>query len=279
MAFLTELAVLRGDPGEVPPEWEQLIVQAPPMPLIRITISVVHALFGDLDRARAEFEQFRHLPDSFPVGIRWFPTLRQIGLCAVMLDDLEVAEAVYRKFVPFARYYSGDGSGGVFHHGSNAGMLGDLALIARRWDDAVEHYRAAVDMNVRIGARPFVASARLGWAQTLAAQGTHLREAAHLVEQAAAEFHRLDMPGRLRTAAALRAELSRRRPASLLSAREQEVAELVAEGRSNREIGTRLFISERTVETHVGNILAKLGFASRTEIVAWMLTSRTPGPR
>ena len=40
---------------------------------------------------------------------------------------------------------------------------------------------------------------------------------------------------------------------------------------SNREIADRLVLSERTVESHVRNILAKLGFTGRTEIVSWSL--------
>src|SRR4051794_33308682 len=55
-----------------------------------------------------------------------------------------------------------------------------------------------------------------------------------------------------------------------LGQREAEVARRVAEGRSNKAIGSRLFISERTVESHVRNILAKLGFTSRAQVAAWM---------
>ena len=56
----------------------------------------------------------------------------------------------------------------------------------------------------------------------------------------------------------------------LLSQRETDVARLVTEGLSNREIGTRLFISERTVESHVRSILTKLGFTSRAQVAGWM---------
>ncbi len=53
-----------------------------------------------------------------------------------------------------------------------------------------------------------------------------------------------------------------------LSAREREVAELVAAGASNPEIATRLFLSRKTVEHHVSNALAKLGLHSRAELAA-----------
>jgi ATP/maltotriose-dependent transcriptional regulator MalT len=54
-----------------------------------------------------------------------------------------------------------------------------------------------------------------------------------------------------------------------LTTREREVAALIARGRSNREIGAAMVVSERTVEKHVENILAKLAFSSRAQIAAW----------
>jgi DNA-binding NarL/FixJ family response regulator len=54
-----------------------------------------------------------------------------------------------------------------------------------------------------------------------------------------------------------------------LTAREREVAALIGQGRSNREIAEALVLSERTVATHVGNILAKLEFGSRAQIAVW----------
>jgi predicted ATPase/DNA-binding CsgD family transcriptional regulator len=60
--------------------------------------------------------------------------------------------------------------------------------------------------------------------------------------------------------------------AGILGQRENDVARLVADGLSNKEIGTRLFISERTVESHVRNIMNKLGFSSRAQIAGWMAT-------
>ena len=51
--------------------------------------------------------------------------------------------------------------------------------------------------------------------------------------------------------------------------RERQVARLVAEGLSNRQIAARLSISERTAESHIDHLLSKLDFASRSEIAAW----------
>ncbi|PBC58016.1 protein kinase [Rhodococcus sp. ACPA1] len=59
--------------------------------------------------------------------------------------------------------------------------------------------------------------------------------------------------------------------------RELEVAELVAEGLTNREIATRLTISPRTAQGHVEHLLAKLGFTSRAQIAAWVMATRHEG--
>jgi len=58
-----------------------------------------------------------------------------------------------------------------------------------------------------------------------------------------------------------------------LGKREADVARLVADGLSNKQIGARLFISERTVDSHVRSILNKLGFSSRAQIAGWMASS------
>ncbi|MGE5139239.1 MAG: helix-turn-helix transcriptional regulator [Rudaea sp.] len=54
-----------------------------------------------------------------------------------------------------------------------------------------------------------------------------------------------------------------------LTAREREIAALIAQGKSNHEIAETLVISETTAERHVANILSKLGFNSRTQVAVW----------
>jgi pimeloyl-ACP methyl ester carboxylesterase/DNA-binding CsgD family transcriptional regulator len=62
----------------------------------------------------------------------------------------------------------------------------------------------------------------------------------------------------------------------MLTHREQEVAELIAQGLTNRQIADRLFISERTAEHHAEQIRGKLGFHSRAQIASWVAGSRPP---
>ena len=61
-----------------------------------------------------------------------------------------------------------------------------------------------------------------------------------------------------------------------ISKREAEVAALVAEGLSNPAIAAVLFVSRRTVASHVGHILAKLDLSNRVEIAVWVARQRAP---
>ncbi|MFB4319671.1 LuxR C-terminal-related transcriptional regulator [Actinomadura sp. 21ATH] len=65
------------------------------------------------------------------------------------------------------------------------------------------------------------------------------------------------------------------RPNGPLTDRELQVAALVAEGLSNRDIADRLCIAKRTADSHIEHILAKLGFSSRAQIAVW-ITERQP---
>jgi len=59
-------------------------------------------------------------------------------------------------------------------------------------------------------------------------------------------------------------------PAAGLTSREWEIAGLVAEGLSNREIAGQLVISKRTVDAHIEHIYGKLGVSSRVQLASWL---------
>ena len=69
-----------------------------------------------------------------------------------------------------------------------------------------------------------------------------------------------------------------------LSAREREVATLIAQGKSNREIAEAMTVGVKTIETYVTRILNKLGFDSRVQIATWAVEkglappAQAPGP-
>jgi len=70
------------------------------------------------------------------------------------------------------------------------------------------------------------------------------------------------------------AESGQRRDKPLLSEREKEIVQLVAQGFRNREIGEKLFISEQTVKNHLHNIFDKLGVSDRLELALYAIHHR-----
>jgi DNA-binding CsgD family transcriptional regulator len=106
------------------------------------------------------------------------------------------------------------------------------------------------------------------------AAGSDLDRARGLASTALRDAERYGMKPIARRAGTLLRELPRRRVRSeRLTPRELEVARLVAEGLTNRQVAVRLGITERTAETHVDHILTKLGFAGRAQIAAWVASA------
>jgi DNA-binding CsgD family transcriptional regulator len=102
--------------------------------------------------------------------------------------------------------------------------------------------------------------------------------AATALAEALAEFERIGAP---LWAAQARAELARARPANPtageLTATEHRIADLAAEGLTNREIAARLFISPRTVEANLAKVYRKLGVRSKAELARHMATLAARG--
>ncbi|HKR69259.1 MAG TPA: LuxR C-terminal-related transcriptional regulator, partial [Streptosporangiaceae bacterium] len=139
-------------------------------------------------------------------------------------------------------------------------LLAGLALRLGRLDEAAEHARAGLALDTRVGGRIWIDRTKDLINRIAAAR-------AHAVsrDQIAAAMHGETAPAARPTGAVTAAQ-----DPFELSARELEVARLVADGLSNPAIASALFISVPTVKTHVSHILAKLGLESRVQLASWV---------
>ena len=68
-------------------------------------------------------------------------------------------------------------------------------------------------------------------------------------------------------------------PTAELTNAERKVLDLIGDGLSNREIGERLGVAEKTVKNHITSLLAKMGLQRRTQVAAWVAGQRASGWR
>jgi predicted ATPase/DNA-binding CsgD family transcriptional regulator len=190
--------------------------------------------------------------------------------------------------------------------GGAALAAGDLNESKRRYEEALRiaykiddrigqfYLLAALAYHATISGRPRVAAQLLGASETIRigagatvmavlapfiAQAEESARAALGASKCAAE---LEIGRRLSRDDAVRLALGESHAVvaasdhvgpGVLGKREADVARLVANGLTNKQIGARLFISERTVDSHVRNILNKLGVNTRAQIAAWIGSS------
>jgi DNA-binding CsgD family transcriptional regulator len=188
-----------------------------------------------------------------------------------------------------AAYFAGD------FEQSKARSL-EALRIADKLDDRIGQYSllAFLASHAAMAGQPKVAAQLLGASETMriGAGATVLGYLAPVIDQAEERATAALGPTRYRTEyeagralireAAVQLALGgapaagdgAQADAGLLAKREMDVARLIAEGLSNKQIAARLFISERTVDSHVRSILNKLGFNSRAQVAAWMAVSR-----
>jgi predicted ATPase/DNA-binding CsgD family transcriptional regulator len=223
-------------------------------------------LDGDLDAVRSAAANgarlSREAGDLYTLGMM----LLNQGFAALISGNQREAVERFTEGLRIARQL--DDRVAQFH------LLGGLACcaagsreprLAAQLFGAMESLRAEAGANVNAGMAPALAKATAAVTATLGPS------------RFAAEF---TAGQRLSRDAATRLALGEPAPAvtatadhggaGVLGQRETDVARLVADGLSNKEIGARLFISERTVDSHVRNVLNKLGFSSRAQIAGWI---------
>ena len=189
-------------------------------------------------------------------------------------DDAAVAEAVRRGDLLLERVEhvvaTGRGRPGRLGPEGLAWQARAVAEHARlHGRPGVAEWQAALDA---FGYGHAYEQARCHWrlAEALVATGDRGAARAHAAEAATAAERMHAAPLRSAVAATVAgARLSATADAggTVLTTREREVLALVAEGLTNREVGRRLFISEKTVSVHLSNLMAKLNVSSRTEAV------------
>jgi DNA-binding CsgD family transcriptional regulator len=270
--------MLLGEPGQFPVERH-----LPPTAIASVVgfSSAVNAFWflatGERERAH---QIYRTMPPPATVP----PMVRLTALAwmtefAMEFDDRKRAADCYELLLPHADLLVCGGAGIVCIVGTVREALGLGAATMGRLDDAVRHLRSGVEVAQRVGMPPGVATATFHLARVLARRQRpgDRDEASALAASAAAMADRMGLRPLERRARELSASLTDSGTgagAGPLTRREGEIAVLVSQGLTNRQIGAVAHISERTVETHVLHIMDKLGFASRAQIAAWVAAGR-----
>ncbi len=265
---------------EVAPIVKRIVSGTPEAATWRPGLALIYAELDMREQARALFEQLAH--DEFCAIARdalWITSVGYLAeVCAYLGDDAR-ASVLYRLLAPYQTFNLVTGSNLVCV-GSVERHLGMLAATMKRIEEADRHFSAAASMNERQGALPWLAHTRHQHAAMLLDRNRSQdrARAIELADQALAVAKALGMKmleerlsllgARIGTSQARGANPAR------LSDREVAVLKLVAIGRSNREIGKALFVSENTVANHVRNILAKTETANRTEAAAFARENR-----
>jgi len=256
------LAAHRGDEQRCRALAAQSLEEAAARRLVHVSSCATWALtlleLG-LGRPEAALAHVRALPGG--AGVDW-DALDRIE-AAVRAGETEAAAAWLEAFEPWALSSGAPWGQAVALHGR--------ALLAAETNEAERLFLAALDVHHRAG-RPFER------ARTELALGECLRRARRRAEARAylrAGLTQFEALGAELWAERARAELRasgesarKRDPSTLdqLTAQEVHIAQLVAEGHTNRDVAGQLFLSPRTIEFHLRNVFRKLGISSRTEL-------------
>ncbi|WP_204012213.1 ATP-binding protein [Virgisporangium aurantiacum] len=268
IAYMLDIRRKTGDFGDVGFD-VAAAAESEPRPIVLAIAGEYLFASGHTDAARLLFARLVPALPDLPEDVRWPAIVGIAGELAVAFGDADTVSASYRRLLPYAGLYLASSYG---YRGAFARVLGVLASARSDHEAAIAHLTAAEEQEQRVGAPAELALAQLAHSHARRSRnGRGDRErATELAERAARAARRLGMTPALTTATALLRELGGA-DVDVLTAREREITLLVADGLANRVIAERLTVSERTVETHVRNILTKLGLANRTQVAAWTL--------
>lgn len=193
---------------------------------------------------------------------------------ASALDASDDVAALHARLSPYRGHHVVSGSCSVSYFGPVELWLGTAAVYLDLLDDAVVDLEQAVKASAASGAAGFHAESKYELAAALACRARvgDASRARGLAGDAVTEANALGMSPIVDKACRLRDRLdaSSPTPPTPLTPREREVAELVAQGLTSREIGARLYLSERTAQNHVQHILTKLNLPNRSQIAVWV---------
>ena len=230
---------------------------------------------GEREAAEEEYERAGPLAQwTFPT-FYVVATLATGAIVAITLGHDDDAAALYDRLTVFRGEHVVGSAGVANYLGPVELHLGVVAAGLGRLDEAVADLTAAVAQAETAGAPAFAAEARYHLAVVRAErnQPGDVDAAVDLARVAERAVRTYGMHAFDERVAALVRRLGASERSSPLSAREDEVAALIAQGMTNRQIADALVISERTAQNHVQHILTKLGFSSRSQIAAWVSRS------
>jgi DNA-binding CsgD family transcriptional regulator len=264
------LAALRGDEERCRERTERALAHASERGLAHVAACATWALQIlelSLGRPDAAMAHARALPVT--AGIEW-DALDRVD-AAFRSGDRETAARWLAAFEPWAAAGTAPWGRAVALHGR--------ALLAEDVDEAERLFRAALAVHEE-GSRPFErARTELAFGELLR-RGRRRMEARDRLRAALERFEALGASlwaERARVELRASGERSRRRdPSTLddLTPQEVQIAQLVAQGGTNRAIAAQLFLSPRTIDFHLRNVFRKLGIRSRTELARLELEAR-----
>ncbi|NUW32458.1 tetratricopeptide repeat protein [Nonomuraea sp. SMC257] len=242
--------------------------------LALIRLSLAHSFRGDSDRAIAMGDECLAVADAYGEGWHKAYMMMALGVDVWRQGDLERAAALEAESLTFNRAL-GDPLG----VGVNLEVLAWIATTERDHRRAARLYGTLRTIWQMIGA-PLSGFGHLARYHEQCERLTREALGRSAFETAFEEGARLSYDQALDYALQRDERVGERsagggeRPAAKgtgpLTRRETEIARLVAQGLTNKEIATTLVISQRTAESHIEHIMSKLGFHSRAQVAVWV---------